>query len=149
MTKTVLLVEDNPSDEKLTVRALKQGDVPHQVVVAKDGADALDYLFRTGAHAGRADGPPPTLVLLDLKLPRVGGLEVLRRIRADARTKLLPVVVLTASREESDLAECFALGANAYVRKPVDYGEFVEAARTLGLFWLLYNESPPPATPAT
>jgi len=142
MTKTVLLVEDNPSDEKLTVRALKQGDVPHQIVVARDGADALDWLFRAGAHAARPD-VPPTLVLLDLKLPRINGLEVLRRIRSDARTRLLPVVVLTASREEADLAECFSLGANAYVRKPVDYGEFVDAARTLGLFWLLYNESPP------
>lgn len=143
MTKTVLLVEDNPTDEKLTVRALKQGDVPHQVVVARDGAEALDWLFRTGAHAQRPDGPPPALVLLDLKLPRVHGLEVLRRIRADARTRCVPVVVLTASRENEDLEQCFALGANAYVRKPVDYGEFVEAARTLGLFWLLYNEAAP------
>lgn len=148
MTKTVLLVEDNPTDEKLTVRALKQGDVPHQVVVARDGADALDYLFRTGAYADKPHAAQPDLVLLDLKLPRINGVEVLRRIRGDARTRLLPVVVLTASREEADLVECFSLGANAYVRKPVDYGEFVEAARTLGLFWLLYNESPAPASPA-
>jgi two-component system response regulator len=144
MTRTVLLVEDNPSDEKLTVRALKQGDVPHRVVVARDGADALDYLFRTGPHAGRPD-ELPSLMLLDLKLPRVNGLEVLRRVRSDPRTRLLPVVVLTASREDADVSQCLALGANAYVRKPVDYGEFVEAARTLGLFWLLYNEPAPPS----
>jgi two-component system response regulator len=143
MTKTVLLVEDNPSDEKLTVRALKQGDVPHRVVVAHDGAEALDYLFATGGHAGRSEADLPSLILLDIKLPRVNGLEVLRRIRSNPRTRLLPVVVLTASREDSDVSQCFSLGVNAYVRKPVDYGEFVEAARTLGLFWLLYNESPP------
>jgi CheY-like chemotaxis protein len=149
MKKTVLLVEDNPSDEKLTLRALKRGDIPHDVVVARDGAEALDYLFRTGSYAGSPEGPPPTLVLLDLKLPRVEGLEVLRRIRADARTRLLPVVVLTASREDADLAQCYSLGANAYVRKPVDFGEFVEATRTLGLFWLLYNEPAPlPVPPA-
>jgi two-component system response regulator len=148
MTKTVLLVEDNPTDEKLTLRALKRGDVPVEVIVARDGAEALDYLFRTGRHAGTPAVAPPTLILLDLKLPRVEGVEVLRRIRADPRTRLLPVVVLTASRENEDLEQCFALGANAYVRKPVDFGEFVEAARTLGLFWLIYNEPPPQGAPA-
>lgn len=143
MTKVVLLVEDNPSDEKLTVRALQKGNLGADVAVTRDGQEALDWLFCAGAHAGRADATLPSLVLLDLKLPRVDGLEVLRRIRTDARTKLLPVVVLTASREDADLVRCYSLGANAYVRKPVDFGQFVEAAHALGRFWLGCNEPPP------
>jgi two-component system, response regulator len=143
MSKSVLLVEDNPTDEKLTMHAFRKGNLTNEVVVVRDGAEALDYLFATGAHAGNAGRPLPALVLLDLKLPRIEGLEVLRRIRADQRTHVLPVVVLTASHEDEDLVRSYALGANAYVRKPVDFGNFVEAARTVGLFWLLLNEAPP------
>jgi two-component system response regulator len=135
MTTKVLLIEDNPSDEKLTVHALKKGNLDNEIVVVRDGAEAIDYLFG-GAEL-------PTLVLLDLKLPRIDGLEVLRRVRADPRTSLLPVVVLTASREEEDITRSYALGANAYVRKPVDFKEFIEAAKTLGLFWLLLNQTAP------
>jgi two-component system response regulator len=134
MNKTILLVEDNASDEKLTLLAFKKCGVSNEVVVARDGAAALDILF--GA------GPLPTLVLLDLKLPKIDGLEVLRRIRADARTKLLPVVIMTASKQDEDILRSYELGANAYVRKPVEFSEFVEASRTLGLFWLLLNEQP-------
>ena len=144
MTKLVLLVEDNASDEKLTLLALKKCKVENQVAVARDGAEALDFLFATGSHATRDAAHLPTLVLLDLKLPKIDGLEVLRRIRADDRTRDLPVVVLTSSRQDEDLTQGYAFGANAYVRKPVDYGEFVEAARTLGIFWLSVNEVPPP-----
>jgi two-component system response regulator len=147
MTRTVLLVEDNPSDEKLTIRAFQRGRLGNRVDVVRDGAEALDYLFGQGSHAGRAHATLPALVLLDLNLPRVAGLEVLRRIRADDRTRLLPVVVLTSSREEEDVARSYALGANAYVRKPVDFGEFVEAARVLGLFWSVHNEPPPVRAP--
>lgn len=143
MTKLVLLVEDNPTDEKLTVRALKKGNLANEILVARDGQEALDWLFCAGAHATRAGAELPALVLLDLKLPRIEGLEVLRRLRADPRTKLLPVVVLTASREDEDLLRSYSLGANAYVRKPVDFGRFVEAAQALGMFWLLFNEPPP------
>jgi two-component system response regulator len=134
MSKMILLVEDNASDEKLTVRALKTCGVANAVHVERDGAAALDYL---------ATHELPTIVLLDLKLPKLDGLDVLRRIRADARTRLLPVVVLTSSKEEQDVVASFSLGANAYVRKPVDFTEFAEAARTLGLFWLLLNEPVP------
>ena len=144
MTKLVLLVEDNASDEKLTLLALKKCQVENQVTVARDGAEALDFLFATGSHATRDAAHLPTLVLLDLKLPKIDGLEVLRRIRADDRTRDLPVVVLTSSRQDEDLSQGYAFGANAYVRKPVDYAEFVEAARTLGVFWLSVNEVPPP-----
>jgi len=144
VTKLVLLVEDNASDEKLTLLALKKCPVENQVAVARDGAEALDFLFATGSHATRDAALLPTLVLLDLKLPKIDGLEVLRRIRAHDRTRDLPVVVLTSSREDEDVAQGYAYGANAYVRKPVDYGEFVEAARTLGIFWLTVNEVPPP-----
>jgi two-component system response regulator len=141
--RTILLVEDNPDDVTLTLRALKKNNVTNEVVVATDGVEALDYLFGTGAHAGRDVADMPDLVLLDLKLPRVGGLEVLQKIRADARTKLLPVVILTSSTEEKDLIEGYSLGANSYVRKPVDFVEFVEATRELGLYWLVYNQPPP------
>jgi CheY-like chemotaxis protein len=143
MNKVILLVEDNASDEKLTVLAFKKCGVSNEVVVERDGAAALDYLFGTGKHAGRDTSLLPTVVLLDLKLPKVDGHEVLRRLRGDDRTKLLPVVVLTASKEEEDIFRSYALGANAYVRKPVEFAEFVEAAKTLGLFWLLLNEPVP------
>jgi len=143
MNKVILLVEDNASDEKLTLLAFRRCGVANEVVVQRDGAAALHYMFGTGEHAGRDARVLPALVLLDLKLPRVDGLEVLRRIRADAATKLVPIVILTASKEEEDIVRGYSLGANAYVRKPVDFAEFVIAARTLGLFWLLLNESPP------
>jgi two-component system response regulator len=140
--KVILLVEDNPDDEALTLRALKKNDIRNKVVVARDGAQALEYLFGTGE---RKEGDPevlPELVLLDLKLPRVDGLEVLRRIRADERTRLLPVVILTSSKEQRDLVEGYGYGANSYIRKPVDFGQFVEAVRQLGLYWLVLNETP-------
>ncbi len=143
MAKVILLVEDNPSDEKLTVLALQRCGVANEVVVARDGAEALDYLFGVGAHAGRDVNEQPTLVLLDLKLPKIEGLEVLSRIRADERTRLLPVVILTSSKEDEDIVSGYSRGANAYVRKPVDFGEFAAAAKTLGLFWLLLNERAP------
>jgi CheY-like chemotaxis protein len=144
MNKVILLVEDNASDEKLTVLAFRKCGVANDVVVTRDGAAALDYIFGTGKHAGRDASVLPSVVLLDLKLPKIDGLDVLRRIRADERTKLLPVVVLTASKEEEDVLNSLSLGANAYVSKPVEFAEFVEAARTLGLFWLLLNERVPP-----
>jgi two-component system response regulator len=143
MNKEILLVEDNSTDEKLTIRAFKKAGIANEVTVVRDGAEALDYIFGTGKHAGRTVSALPAITLLDLKLPRVGGLEVLRRIRADDTTRLLPVVILTASKEEEDIARGYSLGANAYVRKPVDFNEFAEVAKTLGLFWLLLNEPPP------
>jgi two-component system response regulator len=143
MTKTILLVEDNPSDEKLTLRALKKAGIAHPIAVARDGAEALDFLFARGAYASRGDVATPGIVLLDLSLPRVGGLEVLAALRADPRTRTVPVIILTASAEEEDIARGYALGCNAYVRKPVEFAEFVEAARVLGLFWLVLNEPPP------
>jgi len=143
MSKIILLVEDNASDEKLTILAFRQCGVANEIVVVRDGAEALDYLMLTGQHAGQAATVPPAVILLDLKLPRVGGLEVLRRIRADDRTRLLPVVVLTASNEDEDVIRSYSLGANAYVRKPVDFAQFLVAAKTLGLFWLLLNERAP------
>jgi two-component system response regulator len=145
MNKLILLVEDNASDEKLTLLAFKNCGVANDVFVLRDGAEALEYLFATGKHSGRAASALPAVVLLDLNLPKVDGHEVLRRIRTDDRTKLLPVVVLTSSREEEDVLASYKLGANAYVRKPVDFGEFAEAAKTVGLFWLLWNEPAPPA----
>jgi CheY-like chemotaxis protein len=148
MAKVILLVEDNASDEKLTALAFKKCGVSNELVVVRDGAAALDYLFATGKHAGRDVGVLPTVVLLDLQLPKVGGLEVLRRVRADERTKHLPVVVLTASKEEEDVLRSYSLGANAYMRKPVVFAEFAEAAKALGLFWLLLNEQAPPARAA-
>ena len=141
--KIILLVEDNADDEKLTLRALKKNNISNEVVVARDGVEALDYLFGTGAHTGRNLGVMPQVVLLDLKLPKLDGLEVLRRLRADGRTKLLPVVILTSSNEEMDRINGYGLGANSYVRKPVDFNQFSEAARQLGLYWLVLNESPP------
>ncbi len=149
MNKVLLLVEDNLSDEKLTVRAFKKSGVSNEIVVVRDGAEALDYLFGTGKFEGRDTTALPTVMLLDLKLPRIDGLEVLRRVRADERTKCLPVVILTASKEHEDVARGYSLGANAYVRKPVDFSEFAEAAKTVGLFWLLLNEPPPKSTGAS
>jgi two-component system response regulator len=142
MKKLILLVEDNSSDEKLTVLALRKCEVPNEVVVVRDGAEALDYLFGTGAHVGRDTSALPALVLLDLNLPKISGLEVLRRIRANETTAALPVVILTSSKQDEDITQGYASGANAYVRKPVDYAEFVAAAQTLGVFWLRLNEPP-------
>ena len=139
----ILLVEDNADDEALTLRALKKNNIANEVVVVRDGAEALDYLFATGAHVGRDTSDGPQVILLDLKLPKVDGLEVLRRLRSDHRTKLLPVVILTSSREEQDIINGYSLGANSYIRKPVDFEKFVEAVRQLGLYWLLLNEPPP------
>jgi len=144
--RMILLVEDNPDDEALTRRALAKNNIQNEVLVAHDGAEALDYLQGTGAHAGHPIAPE--VILLDLKLPKVDGLEVLRRIRADDRTRLLPVVILTSSREERDLISGYGLGANSYIRKPVDFQQFVEAVRQLGLYWLVLNEPPPPRRPA-
>lgn len=141
--KVILLVEDNPDDEALTLRALKKNNIRNEVVVARDGAEALNYLFGTDADAGRETGDLPQVVLLDLKLPKVDGMEVLRRIRADERTRILPVVILTSSKEEQDVLEGYREGANSYVRKPVNFDEFLEAARQLGLYWLLLNEPMP------
>lgn len=141
--KVILLVEDNPDDEALAIRALKRHHIGNEIVVAHDGVEALDYLFGTGMYAGRDVGMKPAVVLLDLKLPRVDGLEVLRRLREDERTKLLPVVVLTTSSEEQDLLNSYSLGCNSYIRKPVDFLQFSEAIRQLGMYWLLMNEPPP------
>ena len=141
--KTILLVEDNADDEKLTLRAFKKNNICNEVVVARNGAEALDYLFGTGAHAGRNLSLMPQVVLLDLKLPKLDGLEVLRRLRAHDRTKFLPVVILTSSNEELDRINGYGLGANSYVRKPVDFNQFSEAARQLGLYWLVLNEAAP------
>jgi len=139
----ILLVEDNKDDELLMIRALQRNRIPNQVIVVHDGVEALDFLFATGTHEGRSQSDLPQVVFLDLKLPRIDGLEVLRRIRAEERTRLLPVVVLTSSKEEEDVARSYTLGANSYVRKPVDFTQFTEAIRTLGLFWLGLNEFPP------
>jgi two-component system response regulator len=143
MSKTILLVEDNPDDVKLTLRAFKRNNMLNPIVVARDGVEALDFLFARGAHAERAGKPLPTLVILDLKLPKLDGLEVLKAVRGDARTKLVPVVILTSSKEQQDLIQGYALGANSYVRKPVDFTEFMEAVRLLGIYWLMTNQPPP------
>ena len=139
----ILLVEDNPDDEALTLRAFKKNNILNDIVVCRDGAEALEFLFCTGKFEGRVDDPLPQLVLLDLKLPKLDGTEVLRRIRANERTRLLPVVVLTSSKEDRDVIESYQLGANSYVRKPVDFTEFLQAVRALGLFWLVLNVPPP------
>ncbi len=141
---TMLLVEDNPDDVELTRLAFEDSRLCNDLVVAEDGEQALDYLFGTGRYEGRDMNDMPVVVLLDLKLPKISGLEVLQRIRADERTNYLPVIVLTSSKEEEDVIKSYKRGANAYVRKPVDYDQFVEAAKTLGLFWLVLNEPPPP-----
>ncbi len=139
---SILLVEDNKDDEALTLRALQKNRILNRVVIARDGVEALDFLLGSGTHAGRDTSDQPQLVLLDLKLPRIDGLEVLRRMRADEKARFIPVVVLTSSGEEEDVLRSYSFGANAYVRKPVDFAEFIGAAKTLGLFWLLLNESP-------
>jgi two-component system response regulator len=144
--RVILLVEDNPDDEALTVRALNKNKILNEVVVARDGVQALDYLFGEGAHAGRDTKEMPQVVLLDLNLPKLDGLGVLRRLRADDRTKLLPVVILTSSNEEQDRINGYGMGANSYVRKPVDFDQFVTAAAQLGLYWLVLNEAPPRRT---
>ena len=140
--KIILLVEDNPDDEVLTVRALKKNNILNDMVVARDGAEALDYLFGAGSYADRDMTVMPQLILLDLKLPKIDGLEVLRRVRGDERTRLLPVVVLTSSSEEQDVIESYSLGANSYIRKPVDFTQFTAAINNLGLYWLVLNVSP-------
>lgn len=139
----ILLVEDNPDDEALTLRALKKNNIGNELYVVRDGAEALEFLFCTGAYAERDPRDKPEVILLDLKLPKVDGLEVLRRIREDKNTHLLPVVILTSSKEEQDRIRGYSLGANSYVRKPVDFTEFVDAVRQLGLYWLVLNEAPP------
>ncbi|MFG6455893.1 response regulator [Roseateles sp. BYS96W] len=142
-SKVILLVEDNVDDVALTMRAFKRSHLMNPVVVARDGVEALDFLFARGAHANRAGAPLPTLAILDLKLPRLDGLGVLKALRADARTAMLPTVILTSSREEQDIVSGYKLGANSYVRKPVDFTEFVEAVKVLGIYWLALNQSPP------
>ncbi len=143
MQPVILLVEDNASDEALTLRALKRSNVANRVVVVRDGAEALDYLFAKGAYSERDAGETPRVVMLDLNLPKIGGLDVLRAIRADERTRLLPVVILTSSEEDQDLVAGYAGGANSYVVKPVDFTEFADAVRQLGMYWLLVNRRPP------
>jgi CheY-like chemotaxis protein len=144
--RVILLVEDNPKDEALTIRALNKNNIRNDVVVVHDGVEALDYLFSRGVHVDRPATALPAIVLLDLKLPKVDGLAVLRQIRADDRTKLLPVVILTSSKEEGDLLEGYSSGCNSYIRKPVDFNEFAEAVRHLGLYWLILNQGPPATT---
>jgi CheY-like chemotaxis protein len=145
--KTILLVEDNPDDEALVLRVLRKHNLANEIVLAHDGVEALDYLFGTGAYAGRDLGQTPQVVLLDLKLPKVDGLEVLRRVRQDPRTRLQPVVILTSSKEEVDRIKGYSLGVNSYIRKPVDFDQFTESVRQLGLYWLLLNEPPPQGLP--
>ncbi len=141
--RTILLVEDNPDDVELTLRVFKKYSIKNEVTVVRDGAEALDYLFATGAYSEQDKSTMPAVILLDLNLPKIDGLEVLRRIRADERTKLLPVVILTSSKDEQDILKGYKLGANSYVRKPVDFNQFSEAVRQLEMYWLLLNEPPP------
>lgn len=142
-SRIILLVEDNPDDVELTLRAFERSKLMNEIVVARDGGEALEYLFATGTHAGRDLSVMPEVVLLDLNLPKIDGLEVLRRLRGDDRTRRLPVVVLTSSNEEQDVLRSYDLGANSFVRKPVDFAQFLEAAQQLGLYWLVVNEPPP------
>jgi len=141
--RVILLVEDNSDDEALTMRALKKNNIANTILVARDGVEALDYLFGTGQYAERDTSVQPELILLDLKLPKVDGFEVLKKLRADERTKLLPVVILTSSKEQQDIVNGYGLGANSYVRKPVDFQHFVSAVGQLGVYWLVLNERPP------
>jgi len=141
--KIILLVEDDPNDVELTIRALKKNNISNKVIVAKDGVEALDYLFGKGMYAGRDAKEMPVVTLMDLKLPKIGGLEVLKAIRQNDFTKLLPVVILTSSKQEEDVANGYKLGANSYIRQPVNFKEFVEAIKLLGLYWLIWNEPPP------
>ena len=143
MEKTIMLVEDNPNDEELTLRALRKANIANSVFVARDGQEAVDFLFGTGKHAGREPSTMPAVVLLDLKLPKLDGIDVLHRIRADPRTKLIPVVVLTSSSEDEDMLRSYQFGANSYVRKPVEFGAFASAVSQLGLYWMLLNQPPP------
>jgi two-component system response regulator len=143
MNRTILLVEDNPDDAKLTLRAFKRNNIVNPIELARDGVEALDFVFARDSHAERVGKPLPALIVLDLKLPRLDGLGVLEAVRADPRTRLIPVVILTSSKEEQDLIQGYALGANSYVRKPVDFAQFMEAARVLGVFWLMINQPPP------
>jgi two-component system response regulator len=142
LRKTILLVEDNPDDEELTRRALEKNKILNEIVVVHDGVEALDYLFGRGPFAGRDIQQRPAVMLLDLKLPKIDGLEVLKQLRGDNRTKFIPVVILTSSKEEQDLFNSYRLGANSYIRKPVDFNQFAEAVRQLGLYWLVLNETP-------
>lgn len=144
--REILLVEDNPDDEELTLRALMRNNISNQVVVVRDGQEAVDWLEGTGTHSGRNPDETPALILLDLKLPKIDGLDVLRRLRATPRTSLVPVVILTSSKEERDRASGYQSGANSYVQKPVDFTAFVDAVRQLGMYWLMLNEPPPPSS---
>ncbi len=143
--RTILLVEDNPDDVTLTLRAFKKSNIMNEVVIAQDGVEALEYLFASGKYEGRDASIVPVVILLDLKLPKVDGLEVLKRIRSDERTRLVPTVILTSSKEEQDLLNGYRLGANSYIRKPVDFNQFASAINQLGLYWLILNEPPPAA----
>jgi CheY-like chemotaxis protein len=143
VSRPILLVEDNPDDEELTRKALKEGNIANEVVVARDGVEAIDYLFGTGAYAGRDLSRQPQLILLDLKLPKLSGLEVLERLRADPRSRLIPVVILTSSSEEEGVLACYQKGANSYVRKPIEFHLFIDAVRQVGMYWLLVNQPPP------
>ena len=141
--KIILLVEDNPDDEELTIRSLRRANIANEIVVARDGVEALEFLFREGKFSEEDKGKIPALVLLDLKLPKLNGIDVLKRMRSDPRTQLIPVVVLTSSSEEDDMLQSYRFGANSYVRKPVDFSQFATAVNQLGIFWLLYNQEPP------
>jgi two-component system response regulator len=143
MEKTIMLVEDNPDDEELTLRALRKASIANDVFVARDGQEALDFLFGTGQHAGREPQTMPAVVLLDLKLPKLDGIDVLQRMRADPRTRLVPVVVLTSSSEDEDMLRSYQSGANSYVRKPIEFSEFAHAVTQLGMYWMLINQTPP------
>jgi len=143
MEKIIMLVEDNPDDEELTLRALRKANIANEVFVARDGTEALDFLFGTGRHAGLKTLPLPAVVLLDLKLPKLNGIDVLKRMRADPRTQLIPVVVLTSSSEDEDMLKSYQSGANSYVRKPVEFSSFANAVTQLGMYWMLLNQAPP------